>query len=176
MAYHARPCQFVTLSSLLLCIIHGYPPRSVSSSLSFVVHPLPASPPRRFYRFCSCPPSYSPPPPPPPPSFVLHPSLFYVSQYFPFNLTFFSSIFPGPSRSCRLTISRCYSLSLPPPLSLREDDVVPRCGDERVRRIVIMRSHLSCLASLESRRGGARKEERRREESDCKREQVVMIA
>lgn len=31
-------------------------------------------------------------------------------------------------------------------------------GDERVRRIVIMRSHLSCLASLESRRGEAREE------------------
>lgn len=91
MAYHARPCQFVTLSPLLLCIIHGYPPRPC-----VVVPHRPFSPslPRRFYRFCF----------PRCTSFLLPSSpLFYVSQYFPFNLSSFSSIFRGPSRSCRLT-------------------------------------------------------------------------
>lgn len=49
--------------------------------------------PRRFYRFCFPRCTSSSPSSP----------LFYVSQYFPFNLSSFSSIFPGPSRSCRLT-------------------------------------------------------------------------
>jgi len=44
LAYHARPCQFVTLSPLLSCIIHGYPPRSVSSFL------FPGALPLRFPR------------------------------------------------------------------------------------------------------------------------------
>lgn len=52
---------------------------------------------------------------PPPPLFSS--LLFYMSQYFPFNLSSFSSIFPGPSRSCRL-IRRAMFLSRPLRLSL----------------------------------------------------------
>lgn len=60
---------------------------------------------------------------PPPP---LSSPLFYVSQYFPFNLSSFSSIFPGPSRSCRLTrramfLSRSLRLRLSLSLFLSED-------------------------------------------------------
>lgn len=51
--------------------------------------------------------------------------LFYVSQYFPFNLSSFSSIFPGPSRSCRLTrramfLSRSLRLRLSLSLSISQ--------------------------------------------------------
>lgn len=92
MAYHARPCQFVTLSPLLLCIIHGYPPLgpvSLSSlSLLFVS-------PSAFLSF-------------------LFPSLYFLLlllfltpflrvSVLPFQFVSFSSIFPGPSHSCRLT-------------------------------------------------------------------------
>lgn len=56
MAYHARPCQFVTLSPFLLCIIHGYPPRPVcrrfSSSPLSATFSIFLSLFYRFYRFC----------------------------------------------------------------------------------------------------------------------------
>lgn len=125
--------------------------------------------PRRFYRFCF--PRCSSFPPPRPSSLPL----FCVSQYFPFNLSSFSSVFPSPSRSCRPTRRAMFLFHSPRPffslyISSRGCD-----GDEWVRRIVIMRSHLLPLAPprIHEQR---RDQRQRREESDCKREQVVMIA
>lgn len=131
MAYHARPCQFVTLSPLLLCIIHGYPPLgpvSLSSlSLLFVS-------PSAFLSF-------------------LFPSLYFLLLllfltpflrvsvlqsvflfvYFPWSISFLPTY---PSH--HVPLSSFFSL-LSLSVSLRCD------GDEWIRRIFIMRSHLSRL-------------------------------
>lgn len=140
MAYHARPCQFVTLSPLLLCIIHGYPPRPC-----VVVPHRPFSPslPRRFYRFCFPRCTSSPSLPHPFPT-CLGTSL---SICLPFRL--FSVVHLVPAG---LPVARCFSLVLSSTfLSVYFPARMRWRGDEWVRRIVIMRSHLSRLAPLESK-------------------------
>lgn len=123
MAYHARPCQFVTLSPLLLCIIHGYPPRPC-----VVVPRRPFSPslPRRFYRGSASLVVPSPPTLPHPFPMCLGTSL---SICLPFRL--FSVVHLVPAG---LPVARCFSLVLLVYLSLclfpREDAMAWR----RVRK------------------------------------------